>query len=50
MANNRGNITLAKNTAFQDIAKYMKSKLMDAWASEMLRQKEVTLLNKELGI
>ena len=50
MSNNRGNITLARKTAFVDIAKYMKDKLIDSWASGILRAKEITKLNKEIGL
>ena len=59
--NNRGNISLARKTALNDISKYMKDSLKIQsncfWfgvniitASKLRECTEITQLNKELGI
>jgi len=61
MSNNRGNVSLAKELALKDIAKYMKKKLKKQtncyWlginiitASKLRECREITQLNRELGL
>ena len=61
MSNNRGNISLARELALRDIAKYMEEKIKKHsscyWlginiitASKLRECTEMSKLNKELGI
>ena len=61
MSNNRGNISLARELALRDIAKYMEERLKKQtncyWlginiitASKLRECREITKLNRELGL